>query len=148
LTRNTPGANARAIAQQLLAYEAATSNLSEAKTNPAVRVCEKLRRSISTLAGATGFRVLFARALALAKKQAPGLEALHVQLDGSLNGLNKLSDVDAAEAGALVVAQLLGLLDIFIGENLMLRLIDNEWPDLPALDGRTFIEKAEDDPRQ
>ena len=39
----------------------------------ALRVGEKLRRPLSTLAGTAGYRSLIARALTLAKKEVPSL---------------------------------------------------------------------------
>jgi hypothetical protein len=144
MSRNIPSPKTRAIAQQLLAYEAGADNPSEANTPAAFRVSEKLRRSISTLAGATGFRVLLSRALTLAKAQVPGLAAVQVKPDGSLEGLSELRGAQAPEAGALVIAQLLGLLGVLIGENLMLRLVVDVWPDLPAVDAEPYGESGND----
>src|SRR5687768_5273625 len=115
MNRNIPSPKARAIAQQLLAYEAGAGNPSEANTPAAFRVSEKLRRPISTLAGASGFRVLLSRALTLAKAQVPGFGAVQVKPDGSLEGLSELCNDQVPEAGVLVIAQLLGLLGVFIG---------------------------------
>jgi hypothetical protein len=147
MNRNIPSPKARAIAQQLLAYEAGAGNPSEAKTPAACRVSEKLRRPIGTLAGASGFRVLLSRALTLAKAQVPGLGVVQVKPDGSLEGLSELYDDQTPEAGALVIAQLLGLLGVFIGENLMLRLVVDVWPDLPAFDTEPHGESGNDPTR-
>jgi len=126
----------RDLAQRLLAYEAAALNSSEQDTFAVFRVSEKLRGPLSTLAGATGFRTLLARALTLAKTHAPGIGAIQVKPDGSLEGLSELhDDGEVAEAGVLLIAQLLGLLVLFIGENLVLRLVLDVWPDLPIVDG-------------
>ena len=126
----------RDLAQRLLAYEAAALNSSEQDTPAVFRVSEKLRGPLSTLAGATGFRTLLARALTLAKTHAPGIGAIQVKPDGSLEGLSELhDDGEVAEAGVLLIAQLLGLLVLFIGENLVLRLVLDVWPDLPIVDG-------------
>jgi hypothetical protein len=59
---------------------------SEAKMLVAFRVCEKLRRPLTTLAGAIGFQSLILRALTLAKREAPSLSAVEVTADGSLTG--------------------------------------------------------------
>jgi hypothetical protein len=69
----------------------------------------------------------------LAKTHDPGLSAIKVKPDGSLEGLRELHDGEAAEAGVLLIAQLLGLLGLFIGENLVQRLVLDAWPDLPAV---------------
>ena len=132
MNKTNPNCKMRDLAQRLLAYEAALTS-SEENTSEVFRVSEKLRRSLSTLAGAAGFRTLLARALALTKAHAPCLTAVQVKPDGSLEGLSNLDDGgEVAEAGALLIAQLLGLLVVFIGENLVLRLVLDVWPDLPA----------------
>jgi hypothetical protein len=59
--------------------------------------------------------------------------------DGSLKGLDELGpqiDKDlSTEGGAILIAQLLGLLLTFIGEGLTLRLVKDVWPD-SAFDDR------------
>ncbi len=102
-----------------------------------MRVSEKLRRRLVTLAGVTGFCALLHRALALAKAQVPGLSELTVRPDGSLEGLNELHDDEAAQAAAMLIAELIELLTTFIGEHLTLILIHDVWPDLPASGERT-----------
>jgi hypothetical protein len=90
------------------------------------RVCDKLRRPLTTLAGAAGFRSLLARALTLAKRESPVLGAWEVKSDGSLQGLNG----EAAQSGAVLIAHLLGLMITFVGESLTLRLLHDVWLDL------------------
>ncbi len=123
----------RNLAVWLAAREAAAGNPSEAKVP--CQACEKLRPSLSGLVGVAGFRSLFSRALTLAKAEVPWLNAVKVRADGSLDGLGSLNtkpERDVAErAGVVLLAQLLGLLDTFIGEALMLRLVRDIWPDLP-----------------
>ncbi len=151
MNRNIPSPKARAIAQQLLAYEAVAGNPSEADTPPAFRVSEKLRRPLSTLAGSVGFRVLLARALTLAKGHGEGLDAVQVNPDGTLHldpqGVSGLRNDRDREAGILLIAQLLGLLEVFIGENLTLRLVVDVWPDLPAFDAESYGDSGNDPTR-
>ncbi|MGA2962697.1 MAG: hypothetical protein ABSD96_13550 [Candidatus Korobacteraceae bacterium] len=120
----------RNLAPRLLAYEAAAGETSD---SAAVRVYEKLRRPLCALAGVAGFRSLASRALALARAEAPTLSAVQVTPDGLLQGLVELesqSDKDHAEQeGVILIAQLLGLLSIFIGEALTMRLVRDAWPD-------------------
>src|SRR5438046_9681894 len=99
-----PSSKARAIAEYLLTYEAGAANSVEANPPAAFRVSEKLRRPLSTLVGATGFRALLARSLMLAKAQHPGLCTVDVKPDGSLEGLNELRGERGLEAGALSIA--------------------------------------------
>ena len=129
----------RNLAGCLLAYEAAAGKNSEPMESAAFRVCEKLRQPLCSLAGVAGFRSLLSRALALARAEAPSLSAVQVGADGSLKGLDELGpqrDKDMAkEGGALLIAQLLGLLLTFIGEGLALRLVQDAWPE-SAFDDR------------
>jgi hypothetical protein len=92
------------------------------------RVCDNLRRPLTTLVGAAGFRSLLARALTLAKRESPVLGAWEVKADGSLQGLNG----EAAQLGSVLIAHLIGLMITFIGEVLTLRLLHDVWLDLPS----------------
>jgi len=129
----------RQLARRLLAYEAAAGKNSEPTESAAFRVCEKLRRPLCSLAGVAGFRSLLSRALALARAEAPSLSGVHVGADGSLKGLDELApqtDKDMSmEGGALLIAQLLGLLLTFIGEGITLHLVQDVWPE-SAFDDR------------
>ena len=91
------------------------------------RVCDKLRRPLTTLAGAAGFRSLLARALTLAKQESPALGAWEIRSDGSLEGVNG----EAAQSGTVLIAHLIGLMITFIGVSLTLRLLHDVWLDLP-----------------
>ena len=88
--------------------------------------------------GNAGFRALLSRALALANAEVPWLRAVQVKADGSLEGLEELHaqlDPDEIFEGRVVLlAQLLGLLVAFIGENLTLRLVREVWPKLSLND--------------
>lgn len=128
------GPNARAISLALLVYEVRAGEASGENIPAVVRVSEKLRRPLSTIAGSTGFRALLGRALVLAKAQDPGLAAVRVQQDGSLDGLSELLDDENRPAGVALIAHLLGLLDGFIGTDLALRLVLDVWPDLPGFE--------------
>ena len=139
MNRTTPSAKVRDLAQRLIDHEAAPRDSSEANIVAAFRVSEKLRRLLSTLTGATGFRSLLSRALTLAKTQVPCLNMVQVNADGSLEGLSEFCD---GEAGVMLIAQLLGLLVNFIGEPLTLRLVDDAWPDLLLKDTNSSETKS------
>jgi len=129
-----PNPTMRDLAQRLLAYEAAAGQTPDDNTHAVFRVSEKLRRPLITLAGAAGFRALLTRTLALTKAHTPAVAAFEVRPDGSLDGLaDYKNDAQAAEAGLQVIAQLLDLLVVFIGDALVLRLVLDVWPDLPPL---------------
>jgi len=135
----------RHLAQRLLAYEAVAGESSEPAESAAFRVCAKLRRPLTTLAGVAGFRSLLSRALTLAKAEAPSLSAVQVAADGSVKGLDELaSQTDkeqARDGGVILIAQLIGLLRTFIGEGLTLRLVQDVWPEA-AFDGRVSEERG------
>jgi hypothetical protein len=118
------------LAQRLIAYESAAGKTSEPTKFAAFRVCETLRQPLSALAGVAGFRSLLSRALTLARTEAPGLRAVQVAADGSLQGLDELElqiDKDLArEAGVILIAQLIGLLLFFMGEGLTVKLVISE----------------------
>jgi hypothetical protein len=122
----------RDLAGRLIALEAARDESPGAPVGGAVRVCDRLRVSLSRLTGVAGFRSLISRALALAKAEVPSLAPAQVRADGSLEGLDgTVHDQDAragVEAGVAVVAQLLGLLMTFVGEPLTQRLVRDAWP--------------------
>ena len=134
----------RHLAQRLLLYEAVAGENSEPAESAAFRVCAKLRQPLITLAGVAGFRSLLSRALTLARAEAPGLSAVQVAADGSLKGLDKLEPpIDKGQVrdgGAILIAQLIGLLLTFIGEGLTLRLIQDVWPEA-AFNGRVSEEE-------
>jgi hypothetical protein len=120
------------LARRLLTCEAAVGKNSESAESAASRVCEKLRQPLCSLAGVAGFRSLLSRALALARAEAPSLGAVQIGADGSLKGLDDLApqdDKDLSKAeGAILIAQLLGLLLTFVGEGITLRLVQGVWP--------------------
>jgi len=128
----------RDLAHRLLTYEAGAGKASEPMESPTLRVYEKLRQSLGEFVGAAGFYSLASRALALAKPEAPSLNAAQVAGDGALQGLSEIeTQIDlnrdpADEEGIILIARLLGLLRIFLGEALTLSLLRNAWP------GETF----------
>jgi hypothetical protein len=124
-----PRHKTRDLARSLVASEAdaATTSL---HTEPAtVRVYEKLRRQLGAPVGVDGFQALASRALALAKSESPRLRAVQVTANGDLHGLGEVEsqpDTDEnGEAGIILIAQLLGLFLIFLGEATTLRLIED-----------------------
>jgi hypothetical protein len=141
MSRNSPSPNIRELAQRLVAYEAAAGNPSEANMPAVLRVSEKLRRPLSTLAGSSGFGSLLARSLTLAKAQDPRLSAVQVKPDGSLEGLGS-GDQDA-ESGVTLIAHLLELLVTFIGEGLVSSLVLDSWPNFTGINSS---EKKDHDP--
>ena len=129
----------RDLAHRLLAYEAFAGETCEPADSATVRVYEKLRQGLGEFAGVAGFQSLASRALALARTEAPSLNAVRVSADGALHGLGKIEqrfDIDkiqagefpAGEGGTILIARLLGLLLLFLGEALTLSLLRVAWP--------------------
>jgi hypothetical protein len=129
----------RDLAHRLFAYEVVAGKTSEPVEFATLRVYEKLRQSLSAFAGVAAFESLAFRALTQAKSEAPSLWAVQVAEGGSLQGLDEFEpqiDIDkdrageypAGEGGIILIARLLGLLLIFLGEALTLSLLRNAWP--------------------
>jgi hypothetical protein len=120
---------ARELAQRLLAYEGAAGKTTEPAEFAAFRVCETLRRPVCALVGVAGFRPLLSRALTLAKAEAPGLNAVEIAADGSLRCLDELGlriDEDQSREGEVILAHLLGVLFLVIGEAVTSRLVTSQ----------------------
>jgi hypothetical protein len=143
----------RDLAQCLLAYEAFAGETSDPSDSATVRVYEKLRQGLGGFAGVAGFQSLASRALALARTEAPSLSAVRVSADGALEGLGEIEhqfDIDkiragefpACEGGIILIARLLGLLLIFLGEALTLSLLRVTWP------GATFDDCSSENGRK
>ena len=128
----------RDFAGRLITYETRDNKSSETKIPAACLVSEKLRPHLATLMGNVGFRALLARALALTHPEAAWLRAVQVKADGSLEGLDELEAQihpdEIFEGCVVLLAQLLGLLAAFIGENLTLQIVREVWPKLSLND--------------
>ena len=124
----------RDLAHRLLTYEAGAGKASEPMEFATLRVYEKLRQRLSAFAGVAAFESLAFRALTQAKSEAPGLWAVQVAADGSLQGLGEFEsqiDIDkdlAGEGGIVLIARFLVLPRIFLGEALTLSLLRSAWP--------------------
>jgi hypothetical protein len=135
----------RDLAQRLLTYEADGNEISRPVKSATFRTYEKLRQCLVAFAGVAGFQSIAARALTLAQAEVPSLCSVQVTADGALQGLidvesqsklykdqasNQQSGEDPpGEYGAILIARILGLLLIFLGEALTFSLLRNAWPD-------------------
>jgi hypothetical protein len=133
---NSPSASIRAWAQRLLAVEAANPPASGVREPEVVRVCEKLRISLTQFIGADGFIALLRRALALARVDVPSLQTTRMTAEGRLEGIEEAG----GEAAITITAHLLGLLVTFVGESLTRRLMRKALPDTSD----RMIEESED----
>ena len=128
----------RKFAQRLITYETRENKSSQIKNPVVVQVSEKLRPQLATLMGSGGFRALLSRALALATVEVPWLRGMQVSGDGSLEGAGalhaQLDPDEFREGSAVLLAQTLALLAVFIGESLTVRLVCEVWPKVPLDD--------------
>jgi hypothetical protein len=126
----------RSIALRLIHYETAGNSSSETTNTAIFEVTDRLRPHLAMLMGNGGFRALLARALALASAEVSWLGAVHVNADGTLEGLQtphaRLKPAEFREGRLVLLAQLLGLLVAFIGPGLTSRLVGEIWPQLSA----------------
>ena len=137
----------RDLARRLRIYESKVGNSSAPTESPTLRVYEKLRENLGAFAGIAEFQSLASRALTLARPEAPGLSAARVTEDGRLQGLGEMehqTGIDrgaggdaAGEAGIILIACLLGLLHIFLGETLTASLLRTTWPGAALDDGNS-----------
>jgi hypothetical protein len=122
----------RDFAEHLIVHETRGNKSSGARTRAAFPVIEKLRPKLATLIGDAGFRALLSRTLARAQAEVPSLRAVQVEADGTLRGVAEFeAEADPreiAEGRVAVLAQLLGMLVAFIGQDLTLRLTREVWP--------------------
>jgi hypothetical protein len=130
MNRATP--KMRSFARRLIDFETKANKSAGIKTPAEFHVSDILRPHLATLMGNAGFRALLSRALALANAEVRWLRAVHIKGDGSLEGLaelhTQLQPAEFLEGKVVLLAQLLGLLVAFIGEDLTLRLVGEIWP--------------------
>ena len=121
------------LARLLLALEANRSEPAQEDMHVALSVFEKLRLSLSKLVGVAGYQALLVRAVALAKIETGWLESVRVSGDARLEGfqeiIRQLPAEVVMEGSKTLLAQLLALLILFIGEALTLRLVGDVWPE-------------------
>ena len=121
------------FARRLLVHVAAVRKPASGDTSAACHICEELRVPLGKMLGMEGFRSLLARAQVLASADVPWLKALVIEQDGSFAGMKERKlrlDARATVDGELaLVGHLLGLLVVFIGPALTLRLLHDVWPD-------------------
>jgi hypothetical protein len=124
------------LARRLFAREAKRSRAPAALAEALERSCQRLHERLDPLIGAGGFRALLARALHLAAKEFPWLDAVRIEEHPAceLKGLREaVKGPDAAAvngAFALVLANIIWLLVTFIGEDITLGLVREVWPEM------------------
>ena len=112
------------LAKRLVAFEGSSDLGSNTSVRGHIGVIEKLQILLTRFAGADGYMALMRRALALARVEMPGLDKPTLGISGIKTSLEKLTD----EAGAVVIANLLDLMVVFIGGALTMTLLNEMWP--------------------
>ena len=135
----------RHFAKRIIVFETQADKSAQVNSSTPFPVTEKLRPHLAQLMGDGGFRALLSRALVLASADVPWLRAVRVNSMGALEGWEELSvsprSDELFEARVVLLAQLLGLLAAFIGENLTLGLVHQVWPNVP-LNGLALFSAA------
>jgi hypothetical protein len=145
----------RNLAYRLLAFEATADKTSEPVESATLRVYEKLRQSLCALAGVAAFQSIAFRALMQAKSEAPGLWAVQIEEDGSLQGLGEFGlqpdeferqlgsgKEQVSDGGLILIDHILDLLLIFLGEAITINLLRNAWP------GASFVDRNTENGRE
>lgn len=128
----------RSFAERVIAVEDGGNNRSKPGGPVSFPTSQKLRLQLVTLMGSAGFHALLSRALALATAEVAWLRAVQVTKEGVWTGLEllqaKLEPEELYEGRVVLLAQLLGLLEAFIGERLTVRLVREVWPKIELND--------------
>jgi hypothetical protein len=126
----------RELSRRLFAREAKKPRGPGAPAEAMAASCRRLHERLDPLIGAGGFRALLARALHLAAKEFPWLDAVRVEehpaceLKGLREAAKGLDAPSVGEGFALVLANVIWLLVTFIGEDIALGLVREVWPEM------------------
>src|SRR5215207_9622306 len=119
----------RELSRRLFAREAKRSRGPGALAEAMEVSCRRLHARLDPLIGAGGFRALLARALHLATKEFPWLDAVRVEehpaceLKGLREAMKGTDSSSAGDAFTLVLANVIWLLVTFIGEDIAFGLV-------------------------
>jgi hypothetical protein len=125
----------------LLAADAAAH---ESTTRRSFGVSTELAGPLSRLVGRSGFEALLARALTMTVAEFPRLRLAKVD---PMRGVNlseiqpHLSPEESARGEITLVANLLQLLCLFLGEALVLCILSDIWPDASLNESEFGMEK-------
>jgi hypothetical protein len=126
----------RNLARRVLSQAPGAGAPATESTSATFHAIDRLRPQLAILMGTGGMRALLLRALVLACVEVPWLRALRVNASASLEGLEKpcaqLQPSEFLEGKVVLLAQVFGLMEAFVGENLTLRLVQTAWPDFPV----------------
>jgi hypothetical protein len=134
---------------RVFAREAKKSRSPAALSGGMEASCRRLHARLDPLIGAGGFRALLARALHLAAKEFPWLDAVYVEehpacgLKGLREAVKGLDAQSVGDAFALVLANIIWLLVTFIGEDIAFGLLREVWPEVETVASASASEEGE-----
>jgi len=130
-------AASRTMARHMLRHGAGEQAGPDALAEAAERAAMRLRARLAGLIGSTGYTILMARAVRMARAEAPALDRITVDAgaEGVLHGVREFAweagSPRETEAGlTAILGNVIGLLVSLIGEDLAIRLIREAWPEL------------------
>jgi hypothetical protein len=126
------------LARRLIGHETDGSSDPAAFTAAADTVCRAMGDYLKDLVGPRGVVALMARALSLAKREHPLLASVTLgtgpstRFSGLAEALASVSAEDAAAASSSILAHLLGLLILLLGNELGLQPVRKLWPQVAS----------------
>jgi hypothetical protein len=121
------------LAFRLFQSETAGASSPSEVQEAARRTFGKLNKHLSSRLGSGGYQALLRRALMLSVADCAWLTSVRVGEDGGLEGTDQAfvdrSISELTDGYVAIMANLIGLLDTFIGRKLCLRVLHSVWPD-------------------
>lgn len=124
-------------ARRLFSREAGDTRHAQDLSQVMERICGPLHTRLAPLLSSAGFDALLGRALKLAARDFSFLTSVSARSisSGSLIGLSEAAEsrtsAETTDALVAILANLIWLVILFIGENLGLRKVHEVWPDVP-----------------
>lgn len=124
----------RNLARRLVGHEARNKKSPASGDGLSFPSWEKLRPPLADMVGRTGANALLGRALVLSRPEVAWLSGMQVTTNGVIEGMDEVrtqvSPGEIADGRAVLLAQIIGLLNTLIGSNLTAQLLREVWPDL------------------
>jgi len=131
------------LARSILAREGGDGPEADALRRASDRLFDRLLTQLARLVGVTGSVALFARAVHLVRIEFSFLDPMQLGTtpdacrEALTQALQTVAPEQARDGVVALLAHCLGLLASFIGDDLVLILVREIWPDLPAMHEKT-----------
>jgi len=122
------------VAQSIVEHESGWESDPAASAAAAEGACRRLSDDLVDMLGSGGLSALFTRALNLARREHPALAEVGVSGESAAiytnltRSLTRSTDEEASAAATGVLAHVIGLLVMLLGEELGLQPIRKLWP--------------------